>query len=382
MDASSVNHAMSLAIAMSFCNFSLADSLDMTSLIEADSGKISSDTGQYKKPAIFLKKNNQSVEQGNHAKRSNVKIFVFAKDRHSYSPLPDNISQQSDRSYRNYEKTYSFSTGFRNANFNWTIAGGNNSPNILSELTWEDLRIGVISFDSSILMPNRFLLTGYMTGGYIFTGDNQDSDFFGDNRTMEFSRSNNDVEGDFLFEVGAGVGYKFDMNPEWLPFTLNITPSAGVFYHYFDINMVDGFQTIPASGPFPGLDSHYRTSWYGPYLGFDLESKWQNNLTTFASFKYYWGDYEGVGEWNLRTDFAQPRSFEDLADGEGYRLELGVMKSIRQSLDMSLSFEMEEWETETGIARTFLSNNTMSEQPFNGANWDYWGINAGLTYRF
>ncbi|MCG8325812.1 MAG: hypothetical protein MI673_09860 [Thiotrichales bacterium] len=323
---------------------------------------------------------------------SNVRIYVYSPAGRKYRSDKQfsfaNGSSPFERFFDTYEKKYEISTGMRNARLDFTIAGLNNMPNVLSELIWEDMRIGELNLRGDVLYRNRFYLTTYLTGGYIFDGDNQDSDYFGNNRTMEFSRSNNGVDGDFLFEVGAGIGYQFDFRIPLVNRQATITPMAGGFYHYMDINWVDGFQTLatpgitPSIGPFAGLDSHYETTSYGPWLGIDVDADWYNGFTAFASFKYYWADYEGVGEWNLRTDFAQPRSFEHLADGRGYRLEAGISKQYRNNLDFFLSLDMEDWTTDAGLNRTFFSSNVTTESRFNEANWEYWGFNAGIKYSF
>ncbi len=47
--------------------------------------------------------------------------------------------------------------------------------------------------------------------GWIHHGDNQDSDYDGDNRTIELSRSNNKTEGDNVSDWSAGLGYQFNL---------------------------------------------------------------------------------------------------------------------------------------------------------------------------
>ena len=93
--------------------------------------------------------------------------------------------------------------GYRIDQLDWNIAGNNagTNPNILSELTWKDLEIYQVQFKPSVTLGNshrggvRYHLRGMLGWGSIVDGSNQDSDYAGDNRTLEFSRSNNSAGG-------------------------------------------------------------------------------------------------------------------------------------------------------------------------------------------
>ena len=93
---------------------------------------------------------------------------------------------------------WDFSAAYRVDSLDWNIASdpsGTLTPNILSELTWSDLKI----IDLKVEFVNRggdnSYARGYFAYGIIMEGDNQDSDYNGDNRTLEFSRSNNSSDG-------------------------------------------------------------------------------------------------------------------------------------------------------------------------------------------
>ena len=98
------------------------------------------------------------------------------------------------------EKDFTLSAGYRKDDLDWNIAGDINgdNPNVLSELTWEDVESYQVKLQGAIVWPNRIAMRGYVNYGWIFDGDNQDSDYLGDNRTFEFSRSNNNTDDDDL----------------------------------------------------------------------------------------------------------------------------------------------------------------------------------------
>jgi len=100
--------------------------------------------------------------------------------------------------------------GYRVDKLNWNIASdlsGTATPNILSELTWNNL--GIVQLDTGAAIEvNRIVFKVDADYGWIVSGDNQDSDFNGNNRTLEFSRSNNDAGTGNVWDVSTAIGYR------------------------------------------------------------------------------------------------------------------------------------------------------------------------------
>ena len=166
--------------------------------------------------------------------------------------------------------TLEFSGGYRTDNLDWNIAGNVNGtdPNVLSELTWSDLEIFQIGVGAKALINKTFYLRGSLSFGWILDGDNQDSDYNGNDRTQEWSRSNNSSDGN-VSDASLGLGYQFKLASG----RFRLTPLVGYSYSAQYLNITDGVQTVsepslaPAGvtpnpiGPFPGLDSSYDTAW-------------------------------------------------------------------------------------------------------------------------
>ena len=104
-----------------------------------------------------------------------------------------------------------FSAGYRKDNLDWNIAGdiNGNNPNILSELTWSDIDIFQIKAGIRSVFNKVFYVRGAIDYGSIFDGANQDSDYDGDNRTLEYSRSNNSTDQGSVWDATLGIGYQF-----------------------------------------------------------------------------------------------------------------------------------------------------------------------------
>ena len=77
------------------------------------------------------------------------------------------------------ETEFVFTGGYRRDDLDWNIAGdiNGNNPNILSELTWDDIESYQVKFQGSLVWPKIIALKGSANYGWIFDGENQDSDF-------------------------------------------------------------------------------------------------------------------------------------------------------------------------------------------------------------
>lgn len=274
------------------------------------------------------------------------------------------------------ETSLKISTGFRFDDLDWNIEDTDGSPNILSELTWTDLAIVQIKADGKLIIGNSFYMRGALGYGEIFDGDNQDSDYAGDDRTLEFSRSNNDADEGYVLDASVGLGYQFKLKE------FAITPLVGYSYHKQNLVITNGFQTIPAFGSFSGLNSSYDAQWKGPWTGFDMSFKIIEELTLSGVFEYHWADYEAVADWNLRTDFEHPKSFEHIADGNGILLSAAINYAFNKHWGIGFLANYQKWSTDAGISRTFFSNGTQGETSLNEVNWESVAAEIGVTMSF
>ena len=268
--------------------------------------------------------------------------------------------------------------GYRQDSLDWSIAGDRQgeNPNILSELTWEELLIHEIRMGVRTDLKQSFFLKGSINYGVIVGGENQDSDYAADNREMEFSRSNNDADQGSTLDGLFGAGYKF----RFISKSFNVIPLVGYSYHRQRLSMTDGYQTItwtggPPLGAFEGLESTYEAQWKGPWIGLDVILETESFVTAippmsfYFGWEYHWADYYAEADWNLRDDFMHPKSFEHEADGTGMVANLGVRLRLNHRWSVTLGYETEEWSTEEGVDRVFLTNDTIVSTRLNEVNW-------------
>ncbi len=275
--------------------------------------------------------------------------------------------------------------GYRVDDFDWNIAGDitGANPNILSELTWENVESLQLEVGGEIESAAGWLVSGSAAYGGILDGRNQDSDYLGDDRTLEFSRSHQDAKGKDTLDLEASLGYRLSWHDPEVGRDLHFIPRVGYSHHEMDLRLTNGFQVIPATGPINGLDSRYEAEWKGPWLGLDLRAELSARTEVFLNLSYHWLDYQGVADWNLRTDFAHPKSFEHETDGNAGRFSLGFSRQPagrRWSWEMRLDYQ--KWNMDPGVDRTFFATGAVAETRLNQVRWRQVGLSGALRWRF
>ena len=298
--------------------------------------------------------------------------------------------------------------GHRTDQLNWNIAASDGNPNVLSELTWRDLFITQIRGTTKLLvdLPSSVFLP-YMRGalayGKIYSGENQDSDYNGNNRTLEFSRSNNSADQGDVLDASFGFGVQFVKKMAQPGQTLRISPLAGYSYHQQNLRMTEGLQTISTQNPanlprpIPGLNSTYETEWRGPWLGVDFSFETNKKHIFKASFEHHWANYDAEANWNLRSDFQRPKSFTHKSTGKGMVASIGWEFRLRPNWSVNANLDYQRWKTQPGTDTVFLSpegiqnifddtgillSDGIIHQPLNRVNWESRAVSLGLQYRF
>jgi len=285
------------------------------------------------------------------------------------------------------ETDFTLGAGYRVDDLDWNIAGNINgsNPNILSELTWDDVESYQVKLQGSFVWPNIVAFRGSADYAWIFDGDNQDSDYQGDNRTLEFSRSNNSTNDGYLWDASLAIGYPLRFGQTVIA---TLTPLVGYSYHQQNLEISDGNQAIPDLGPFPGLNSSYDAEWKGPWIGFDLLFKAKQIMTfahrfeTYFSYEYHWANYHAEADWNLRDDFAHPKSFEHDADGSGWKVDTGLNFLLHQNWALNFNYEYQNWSTDSGTDKVFFSDGSTATTKLNEVNWTSYALSLGLSLRF
>lgn len=324
-------------------------------------------------------------------------LIMIVPEVRADSGSPPSTAPATDiekKKYRNFETNLVFSAGYRKDDLDWDIGGyllPDHYVNVLSELSWDDLESYQVKFQGSLIFPNIIALRAIADYGWIFDGDNQDSDYAGNDRTLEFSRSNSNSDDDDVWDVSLAIGYPFRTGRKVIG---TITPLVGYSHHEQNLKMSDGVQTVatpgvtPPLGPFEGLDSSYDTEWYGPWLGIDMNFRaaeiktFAHRFETFFSYEYHWAEYEAEADWNLRGDFKHPKSFTHDADGNGWIIRAGINFILQRNIALNFNFDYQDWSTDSGTDKIFFADGTTAKTRLNDVDWTSYSLGLGLSLRF
>lgn len=278
------------------------------------------------------------------------------------------------------------SAGFRRDTFRWSIAGFENTPNILSELQWKDLRIaqaeGMINYTSC----SNYVVRVAGDFGAICHGQNIDADYAFNDKQGLFSLSRNKAGKGFVYDIDAAVGYRVTSTFDrfWA------TPLIGYSYHGQHLHMYKGRQAIALDDdsieiiiPFANLHSTYNTRWFGPWIGLDFMARVESCAYVFGGFEWHLLSYRGFGHWNLRNDIGD---FVHKAHGTGYTATLGGTWEIWTNVGIGVSGEFRYFKTRHGreVTPIFIPDfpEIKARTRFNQAKWKAVIISADMTWRF
>ncbi len=274
----------------------------------------------------------------------------------------------------------SLGAGIRFDDFDWNIADSDGSPNVLSELHWNDMRTPFVAAAAEWEVSRlRVRVDGVF--GKIASGDNVDSDYNGNNRTLEFSRSENEAGGEVAGLSGA-VGYRFTLFDRSVMRPFYLTPWLGYGGQWQWLSMTEGYQVIPATGEFNGLNSSYDAQWTGPFVGLGLDASTHNKTEIRVELMYHPDlDYHADADWNLRADLQHPVSYTHDADGRGVNFKFTISQYWTKSLNVYLDYQRFVYSAEDGLDVTYISNGTTASTKLNEANWDASLFTLGLVLR-
>ena len=270
----------------------------------------------------------------------------------------------------------------------WDIASSasaTTTPNVLSELSFRDIRslgyvinLGYMNrFDNNI----AFVLEAEYADSRIQSGRAQDSDYASDNRTDEFSRSFSDIESDSInyFSLATGIKTRWlNTKGHYLSFLI------GYKKHNVDITMTNGVVEIPeadAGSLIPGLNSTYNSEFRSIFAGLSTEHVFSWGTIGFR-YDLYYTDLKAEADWNLRTDFAHPVSFEQVGDGKGYAATLGYTYNHNRNWDYSIDYVVTKYHIQDGYDQTYFSDTTSFIVKLNNSEYKQEAIRIGVSYNF
>lgn len=237
----------------------------------------------------------------------------------------------------------------------WSISGNLNgqNPDVLSELHWYNIQAVGPTLTLKYGLLSHLSVVASCTYGYILNGDVTDTDFTEDGRKGVSFFATEKADKGSLNDGNIGVVYDFTLL-QYLSF--EVEGGFSLFkQRYYLVNKETG------------LNSTYKTSWYGPYLGIaTLLGFFGDQSNQGCLYKLYlrWDmsyhqvNYSAEGNWNLIEEYKHPKSFEHTAKGFGVRNELGLCYRLNKRASLSVGLFLDYWSTGKGVDQLFRKDNT------------------------
>lgn len=264
--------------------------------------------------------------------------------------------------------------GFRLENMDWSIAGNlqGSNPNIKSELKWTDLVIADFSVSGHYQFGNRFSVEAGGSFGKTISGNVSDIDYLEDNRTNPSYQLHIKNKKGSDYSVFTHAGYHFYPSE-----SLSLVPNLGYRFssHTYWLSD-DGIEQGGIT-----LNSSYRSSWKGPYAGFDLFYKPNEKLTLQTNLQYHQINYSADANWNLMTQFAHPKSFEHSAKGFQILGSLTPMLRINHKIKLLLDLGYLYGNTGDGNDLSFMADGSQGYTRLNEVSRSYWQARLGIVFR-
>ena len=287
--------------------------------------------------------------------------------------------------------SFSFGLTQRVDALSWSIASdlsGQRSPNTLSELDYKGLQINGIQMQMEMGFGEGFLKGSYLQGrihkGSITDGVTLDSDFNGDNKTKEFSRSEAENTGDSVSDYSLAWAYPI---VQWKRFKGLALSGYSLHQQYLRkqnaVQVLPGLKSAGQGSSFDGLNSTYQSEWQGPWVGLAGEWRLRRHFLAFRS-EYHKAYYHAEADWNLREAFMHPKSFEHQAEGKGMVLDIAYAYDVRfqqsMALTLGLAYRIDSWKALDGVDTLYLSSGEVASTRLNEVAWGAESVSVSIKF--
>lgn len=272
------------------------------------------------------------------------------------------------------QKTFGIevATGYGTAGLNWSIAGANQFPNVLSELNWNGLRGTGFGLSLTANLSSRLRAEVQLAGLSVRRGSVRDIDYAWDNRQDATYDEYFDARNSSFWGIEWILGYRLWQNSGFFVSLL----AGGFLQHSKTMLLPNDLSTAKQ-----GLSSWYKTDGVGGLLGLSVGKRTGKvGLTAKGTVGIL--DFNATAGWNLKTQFKQPISFRHDANGWRYSLEGEVKYWLTDQMAFGARADVLWFRINQGVDKAFYVNRPAIKTQFNGAELDMVRYVFSYSYLF
>jgi hypothetical protein len=160
------------------------------------------------------------------------------------------------------------------------------------------------------------------------------------------------------------------------------------------LNITDNVQTLCDSSGFPnycnvglgpslGVNSHYKSDWFGPTLGLEFAWHYSSQLSFVPKVSVMYGNYTSSMDWNLREDLHHPASQTQRAKSLAISSGLGMKLALNNSnIVVKANINHQKLSTPFGGEHYFHTTNGTVLQRLNNAWQQSWRVDFAIEGYF
>ena len=282
--------------------------------------------------------------------------------------------------------SFTLRQGISYSNFSWSISQSSLDNRPLSHLSYEDIEMDTTAVEMNIskllgFKPSYWDISVQMSYGKVQSGTLIDNDYvysMGEQSLSTQTTASLKGSTNYGLEIGANRALNASRTSN-LDMLLGFTLVRDIY------KQTNGYQTYSQGRAFTtpleidGLDSRYEALWLGPYVGLAQHYNLGQNKFTFSS-KLRGHVYSGEGYWNLRKEFAQPKSFEHSAFGAGIEIKANHILNLTSSMRIEQHVGFDHNRTLSGKDTVFYANGSSMETNLLPAEKNNFFYNIGFTW--
>ncbi len=253
--------------------------------------------------------------------------------------------------------------------------------NVVSELTWRDVRATITEINAELLAQDRWLVQVDVGFGGVDSGVFDDFDYCTSGRQDLFSHTQHPVSGDDVNYVLVNVGYRLFRTPRC---RLDLLVGHQVWNETLAAR--DGVDLVPGNRTalFQGrrvITQEY--NWQSVHFGGRSSIEWIPRIVLESRILLSpWSDFRLKDIHHLRDDLEQNPSFTDLAGGRwGVTADATLSVRVWRGLRLEVGYQVFYQESHDGIAITHTPLGD-GHGHFNGADQSRSGLLIGATYGY
>ncbi|MRX46263.1 hypothetical protein [Pedobacter puniceum] len=260
-----------------------------------------------------------------------------------------------------------FSSAYQTDDFKWSIAGNSRgqNPNILSEVSWQNLKGTAFNLDIHFPMGSKFALKASLGQFFILNGRVNDTDYLEDNRKSPSFSADLESNKGYSRNYQLGLSYQVHLKNIRLEPMLAYGLTQQLLYLQDDNS----------------LNSTYKANWYGISAGFNMKHPLLKSLELNHTVNYHQLKYRATANWNLIENFAHPESFKHDANGYALSGETKTVYLFNHKINPFAYFRFQWWNTGKGIDEVFYANGTQSYTQLQDVARKSAALGVGIHYK-